>query len=69
MTAHSVGESIEFLGALIPLSSNFTQAALFGAITVGFLVWTAIKQRRVPGVAQSRRATLRLRLICSARCG
>lgn len=46
------------------------KVAIFGAVNVGFLLWTATKQRRLPTPAQAtRRAALRLRLIYSSRCG
>lgn len=46
------------------------QLAVFGAVEVAFVLWTAAKQRRLSKAAQaSRRAKLKLRIIHSTRCG
>ncbi|CAN0365912.1 unnamed protein product [Ectocarpus sp. 12 AP-2014] len=44
----------------------YTLVAVCGGMTVGFLLWAAVKQQRLPEQAQvGRRAVLRMRLICS----
>ncbi|CAM9585715.1 unnamed protein product, partial [Ectocarpus sp. 12 AP-2014] len=50
-------------GALV---AWYTLVAVCGGMTVGFLLWAAVRQRRLPEQAQvGRRAVLRMRLIRS----